>query len=263
MPRRDYTPEIQEAVRQFWTSRSGAGERQLASVDADRGERANVTSGKHLDGFATFFTTLIADAGLHSPGVKKKAQLTTLPGFFRPTKKWDLLIQGEGQLIAAIELKSHIGPSFGNNCNNRAEEALGNATDFWTAYREGAFGKASRPFLGYLLVLEDCAAVHAMPSRPLRASYFDVFPEFRQATYADRYRLLCEKLVLESLYSAAAVILSPRHAASTGEFSEPAQSVGIGAFVAELRGKLIARVGTEEEITVRVREDSPEPMSPL
>jgi hypothetical protein len=45
-----------------------------------------------------------------------------------------------------MEFKSQIGPSFGNNFNNRTEEALGSATDIWAAYREGAFKPSSRPF---------------------------------------------------------------------------------------------------------------------
>ena len=36
------------------------------------------------------------------------------------------------------------------------DEALGSATDFWTAFREGAFRKQSRPFLGWIMLLEDC-----------------------------------------------------------------------------------------------------------
>jgi hypothetical protein len=72
----------------------------------------------------------------------------TLPGFFRPTKLWDLLVIRDRELVAALAFKSHVGPSFGNNFNNRAEEALGTAADFWTAFREGAFGKTPRPFLG-------------------------------------------------------------------------------------------------------------------
>jgi hypothetical protein len=32
--------------------------------------------------------------------------------------------------------------------NNRAEEALGNATDILTAYREGVFDVSPRPWLG-------------------------------------------------------------------------------------------------------------------
>ncbi len=254
---KDYGAEIREAVRNFWMSRKGAGVKQAELNDADRGERANVTSGKHLDRLADFFSALVDDADVSRPSVKKKARLTTLPGFFRPTKKWDLLIHSDKRLIAAIELKSHVGPSFGNNSNNRAEEALGNAVDFWTAYREGAFGQSARPFLGYIMLLEDCPAVHVKPIRPIKSSYFDVFGEFKFASYADRYRLLCEKLVLESLYTSAAVILSPRTADGNGEYSELSPSSGLTTFIAELRGKLLAQVRQNEQLTVRLREDPP------
>ncbi len=254
---KSYKLDIQEAVKHFWISRSGAGKKQAALKEVDRGERANVTSGKHLDGFADFFTRLVHEAGINHPTVKRKTQLTTLPGFFRPTKKWDVLIHSEERLLAVIELKSHVGPSFGNNSNNRAEEALGNATDFWTAHREGAFGKSPRPFLGYIMLLEDCPSVHVRPRRPVKASYFDVFEEFKWATYADRYQLLCEKLMLESLYTSAAVILSPRTAAITGQYSELSEASGLTTFIAELRGKLLAQAPRNEEVTVRISEEAP------
>jgi hypothetical protein len=64
----------------------------------------------------------------------------------------------DGKLIAAIEAKSQVGPSFGNNFNNRTEEAMGSALDLWTAYREGAFHTSPHPFLGYFFLLEDCQA---------------------------------------------------------------------------------------------------------
>ncbi len=36
----------------------------------------------------------------------------------------------EGKLLAGIEFKSQVG-SFGNNYNNRTEEAIGSAADIW------------------------------------------------------------------------------------------------------------------------------------
>lgn len=240
MSERDYTPEIREAVKAFWNTRGQAGERQADAEDADRGERGAVTSGKHLDGFIAFFRALIAEAGLPRPRVELKARLTTLPGFFRPTKSWDMIVHSNDRLIAVLEFKSHIGPSFGNNANNRAEEALGNAVDFWTAFREKAFGENMPPFLGYMILVEDCEKVHQRPKRDIVSSYFQVFPEFRRASYAERYRLLCEKLVREKLYSSAAVILSPRAAGETGEYREMSEFTGLGPFIRELRGKLLA-----------------------
>ena len=117
-------------------------------------------------------------------------RVLTLPGFFRPTKLWDLLVVRDGRLIAAIEFKSQVGPSFGNNANNRAEEAIGTAVDLWTAYREGAFGETPKPFLGYFFLLEDAPESRS----PVEESspHFAVFPEFAQASYADRYNILCQ-----------------------------------------------------------------------
>jgi hypothetical protein len=114
-----------------------------------------------------------------------------LPGFFRGTKKWDVIVVHNGHLVAAIEFKSQVGPSFGNNVNNRTEEAIGNAVDLLTAHREGAFGDQPRPFLGYMFVLEECDK----SLRPLRGSsdHFDMFPEFERASYAQRYEILCSE----------------------------------------------------------------------
>ena len=49
--------------------------------------------------------------------------LNILRRYFRPNKKWDFIVVVEGQLVAAREAKSQVGPSFGNNFNNRTEEA--------------------------------------------------------------------------------------------------------------------------------------------
>jgi len=98
-----------------------------------------------------FFTTgveRIATNGLTNADIKISSSALTLPGFFRPTKRWDILVIHKEALIAAIELKSQAGPSFGNNFNNRVEEAIGTANDFWTAFRDGAFGDRTPPFAG-------------------------------------------------------------------------------------------------------------------
>ncbi|MCK7473160.1 MAG: PaeR7I family type II restriction endonuclease [Rhodopseudomonas palustris] len=60
-------------------------------------------------------------------------------------------------LLATVEVKSQVG-SFGNNFNNRVEEAVGSATDFWKAYEYGRFQPSGRPWLGYLFMLEEDSA---------------------------------------------------------------------------------------------------------
>ena len=143
-----------------------------------------------------------------------------MPGFFRPTKEWDLLVVRDDQLIIAVEVKSQVGPSFGNNFNNRTEEAMGSALDLWTAYREGAFNKTIRPWLGYLFLLEDCLK----SSTPVRVKeeHFKVFPEFVGASYAKRYEIFCRKLVRERHYNASAFIISEKDSGLHGIFNEPA-----------------------------------------
>ena len=155
-----------------------------------------------------------------------------------PTKLWDLLVIHKGQLIAAIELKSHVGPSFGNNFNNRTEEAIGTAHDLWTAYREGAFGKQPRPFVGWLMMVEDAPGSRSLVKDA--SPHFPVFEEFKGASYLKRYDLLCQKLVQEQLYTTAAVITAERGAAKTGDFAELSPMTGLRTFVTALAGHVAA-----------------------
>lgn len=101
-----------------------------------------------------------------------------LPGYFRPQKRWDVVITRNGRLCAAIELKSQVG-SFRNNFNNRTEEAIGCATDFWTAFREGAVGMHA-PWLGYLFLLEKAEG----STRPigLKSGLFPPFSVFQPSS---------------------------------------------------------------------------------
>lgn len=207
-------------------------------IKADQGERAGVTAGKNMDGFLALVLDVVRANGLARAQFHQQRTVLTLPGYFRPTKLWDLLVTYKGHLIAAIELKSHVGPSFSNNFNNRTEEALGTAHDFWTAYREGAFGKQPRPFAGWFVLVEDTPKSR----RPVKAEspHFPVFEEFDGASYLTRYDLLCQKLVQEQLYTTAAIIASPRSAIKTDRFVEMSPMTGLKAFVSALAGHVAA-----------------------
>jgi hypothetical protein len=146
---------VSHAVSHFWRTRQLQAEKQISSGQSDQGARSAVTGGAQMDGFIRLLTEIILNSGIEDKYIYRKKKLE-IPGFFRPTKEWDLLVVRDGQFILAIETKSQVGPSFGNNFNNRTEEAMGSALDLWTAYRENAFSKTSRPWLGYLFLLEDC-----------------------------------------------------------------------------------------------------------
>lgn len=161
-----------------------------------------------------------------------------LPGYFRPTKLWDLLVIHQAQLVAALELKSQARPSFGNNFNHRAEEAIGTAHDLWTAYREGAFGSQPRPFVGWMTLVEDAPASRAVVRCDL--PHFSVFAELQGASYLRRYDLFCQRLVSERLYTSAALMTSPRNAATTGAFDSLSEMTSLKAFVAALAGHVVS-----------------------
>jgi hypothetical protein len=141
----ELTKKTQRAVAHYWQVRSAQRKKQEKSGKADQGLRSAVTGGAQMDGFIDLFTGLITQAGIPERYLFRK-KTVELPGFFRPTKEWDLLVVREKTLIAAIEAKSQVGPSFGNNFNNRTEEAMGSALDLWTAFRERAYLQSPQPF---------------------------------------------------------------------------------------------------------------------
>jgi hypothetical protein len=233
----NYERRVAKAVKHFWKIRTRQHENQgAASGRKDAGFRSAVTGGKHLDGFIDLFAELLAESGLPDSSIHTKT--TTLPGYFRPTKNWDLVVVVDGALLATIEFKAQVGPSFGNNFNNRVEEALGNSSDLLTAYREGKFAPAQRPWLGWIMLLEDCARSTA----PVRVDepHFAVFSEFEGASYVERYRLFCERLMRERLYDAACLLLSEQKRGLKGRFREPDPEINFSGFADSLIAHAIA-----------------------
>ena len=185
---------LKKAINHFWKTRDLQAKDQKK---IDQGNRSSVTAGKQLDGFINLLTKVSRDLGVPAKCIYTKGN--NLPGYFRPTKDWDFLIITPGkQLIVAVELKSQVG-SFGNNFNNRTEEALGSAVDLWTAFREQAFPQKQAPWLGYLILVEKADK----STNPVR---LEIRPEFQNTSYLDRYVLFCQKLMQERHYSSTALI---------------------------------------------------------
>lgn len=228
---------VASAIKHYWSTRTQQSEKQSSSGHTDQGARSAVTGGAQMDGFISLITALVVEAGINHDHVFYNRSLE-LPGYFRPTKQWDLLVVKDDQLILALEAKSHVGPSFGNNFNNRTEEAMGSALDLWTAFREGAISTNTVPWLGYVLMLEDCKASQA----PVRVyePHFKVFPEFIDASYARRYELFCRKLVRERHYNAASLVLSRRDNGLQGAYSEPASDLTFQVFVNSMVAHVVA-----------------------
>jgi hypothetical protein len=222
---------FEEAVRSYWKVRDSQAAKQLEAGKVDAGTRGQATGGAHLDAVAQLLEDVFVEAGFPRFSVRRSTGIE-LPGFYRPTKRWDIVVIDQNRLVAAIELKSQVGPSFGNNFNNRIEEALGSATDVWEAYEKGTFGPV-RPWLGYLFLLEE-SPKSTTPVR-LAKSVFPVDTEFENTSYKDRYRILCQRLVRERLYDAACFVTSSRDPASP--IHQPEPEVGFDNFIAAIAGR--------------------------
>lgn len=249
----DFDARVALAVRRFWASR---GEARPGSTQG--GSRDAVLGGKNMDGFVDLVRRVVEHAGFPPEAVHTRRSQVVLPGFFRATKNWDVLVIHERRLLAVFEFKSQVG-SFGNNFNNRSEEVIGSAADLWVAHHHGAYGDGPRmnrmrvseevppllnpgllndprpPFLAWLMLLEDCEESQ-MPVR-CEEPHYPVFDEFRGASYAQRYQILCERLVERQLYSAAAMALS---VAGSDRHESLSPATSIRNLFAEFSGRLLA-----------------------
>ena len=247
---------LQEAVQSYWQARAKNKEKQAASGKTDAGARSEVTGGGQMGALECLVADILCEAGLKRLDVRTRSALE-LPGYFRATKKWDLVVVSDGQLVLAMEFKSQAGKSISNNVNNRSEEAVGSAKDLWTAYREGRLGQHSpAPFLGYFFLLEDRQSVKLPVAN--KEPHFKVDPAFfgpnahiskrgavkqQVISYAQRYELLCRRLVLERLYSAAC-FMTATHAEAT-VISQPASDLTFARFAAALRGHAVTFIGSQ------------------
>ncbi len=231
--------EFEEAVRDYWRVLDGQERKQLERGAVDHGRRAQATGGKQFDSLANVVAQLFRNEGFPEDSIQfgRKA---VVPGYYRPTKAWDVLVVLGGTLVAAVELKS-IASSFGNNLSNRAEEAVGLSTDLLTAYREGVFGTI-KPWLGYLFLMANDDEVH----RPSGTSgtLLPIDGEFlnptsrnsrdRIVSYGKRAEIMCRRLVLEQLYDASCFVLSSREPES--EVVQPSADLDFRNFAASIRG---------------------------
>ena len=82
--------------------------------------------------------------------------------------------------------------------------------------------------------------------RPLgvQEPHFQVFQEFRNASYAKRYEILLTKLLRERLYDGACLLLSQREKGLRGKYSEPSAELSFQSFAGSLIAQAVAFVKT-------------------
>ena len=235
------------AVSHWWESKrlNGKG----ISTSQGVGRDSNL-AGNTMYGFRDVLIRHLIAAGVAREDIHYGGQFdaipANLPSYFRASKNWDLIvcknslfkaqgdtsrIRDEPKLIAAIEFKSQ-QDSIGNNQNNRMEESIGNATDFWASYENKNFiHLMPRPWLGYLFIgkYEDDQVGKSVkikqPHFPSDPAFASENPEairgavtaFQGPSYAERYRIFLERMVGKKLYDGACFITSNERIAGDAE----------------------------------------------
>lgn len=198
----------------------------------DTGNRAAVTGGKQMD----LMQAVVADLWMSDPEIHLEVRTTghnDLPAYFRPSKNWDLVVLYRGALIAAMEFKSQRGPSFGNNFNNRTEEALGLAADSQMAVECGLFGTL-KPWFGFIMLVERAVG----STKPVRVSSdmpFPADPIFHGESYIGRYKIFFERMIAEGNYDAVALLTAE---ANTGEYQEPSPALSLANLEAAIKARI-------------------------
>lgn len=223
--RKKYNERVAAAVRFFWRTK-----KPQLKASTDKSNRGAVVGGKQMDGFVELLERTAIEAGVPKSCIYTKNNY--LPGYFRSSKDWDfLVIAPNKKLIAAIELKSQVG-FYGNNFNNRTEEAIGSAVDLWTAFRENQYPNQQAPWVGYLMVVgKDKASISPVKNYE---SHYLVLPEFKDASYIDRYRILCQKLILERHYTSVALMWT----SDTKSFGDVSDDISMYNFLNTFSGFL-------------------------
>ena len=160
-------------------------------------------SGKHVVPISELIRNGMIEAGYFDSQIFSAGREIILPGWFRPSKKWDITAYDKGALIGAIELKS-INSSFSNNSNNRAEESVGSATDVEFAVKGHLMGPtALRPNFGYVLIInENDESLKCPGKRVSDLPIYGIDPLFEVGSYIDRFAIMGQRLLSERIYQA-------------------------------------------------------------
>jgi hypothetical protein len=251
-----------KAIKHWWSSKKIAAPKVKQGGTRD----ANL-HGKTMDGFAEAIRDFLIGLGVKKEHIFSGGHLTKtpsiLPSYYRPSKNWDLVVIGGSRfhpapgdkggpvLYAAVEFKSQ-DKSIGNNQNNRLEESLGNAHDFWTTYAHSGFERQQpRPWLGYLFVGKYEPEVDAKPVRieqphflamkPFRTEGSEELRKFQGPSYAERYRIFMQQSVGARLYDAGAFIVTAESIASEKPNHRiPLPEFGSANFLRSLKGQILA-----------------------
>ncbi|MFI7539210.1 PaeR7I family type II restriction endonuclease [Streptosporangium sp. NPDC049376] len=225
----DYATKIRiDAALQRWVElRDKQKADSTASGRAQAGNRAAVTAGNHLSGINQLIVDEVASTGATGLEIVSSRSKTTLAGFYRASKAWDLLVLEQGSPVLAVEYKTMKG-SEGKNLNNRADEVFGVAEDARQAEARGLLSRDLRR--AYVFVMG--ITPESVKPVGISVSYGEPDAAFQGASYLRRTAIMCKRMRDTGLYHltwAVGVQDDPFL------WQEPDPEVGWDRFAADLR----------------------------
>lgn len=202
----DQRAEFEAAIAKYWELKESQQAAALEAASTAEGTSKSVRGAGHFMPIAQLIASQFLEAGFPEESIGTTGAAVTLPGYFRPTKSWDLVVIHDDVLVAAIELKALGGPSFGNNFNNRVEEALGNAIDLNRAGGASAVGREP-PWLGYFFIMQDAEGSRRKATRP-PGMKFELDPIWSGLSYQERFAVTAGRMVQNSHYDAICYVVS-------------------------------------------------------
>lgn len=223
--------DLVEALTAYWGRKELQLENSRIANAVGAGTAGSVRGGKQFDPVAAVIAKFFIEAGYPPSAIRLDFGLE-LPGYFRPTKKWDLVVAISGVLVAAFELKALGGPSFGNNANNRIEEALGSSACLRHADEEGLYPKEP-PWIGYLFVMEDAPASRRPVRVPKGALPGD--PVWTGMSYQERFSVTLKRLLGKGIYDSVCYLVS---SPLEPDPREPVESLDWAHFAAGIKARI-------------------------
>ncbi|UGQ11070.1 PaeR7I family type II restriction endonuclease [Yinghuangia sp. ASG 101] len=225
--------DFEDAIAAYWGAKDFQKEQSAIKDAVGAGTAGSVRSGKHFDAITVLISKFFLEAGYPPESIRvTKSQGLELPGYYRPQKQWDLVVVHNKTLVAAFEMKALGGPSFGNNYNNRVEEALGSAVDLRHAALADLY-PGEDPWLGYFFIMQDEEGSRRPVKPALGALPIDEI--WRDKSYQQRFGIFCQRLLSERLYDAACYVTS---SAADPTPTEPVDKLDWRHFSAAVHGRL-------------------------
>ena len=175
---------LRSSINHFIADREGKG-------------RETAVKGTSMDKLSDVIESAIRDT---IPNVTiLKGRKACVPGYYRPSKNWDIVVKRNSTILAIVELKS-LTRAHGNNFNNRVEESLGNVLDVQKYYLSQ---KQLSPFIGYLMIMDESES--STKTRRI-CKEKGILEKFKDTGYLRRAQLFCSDIVKDELYDTAQVI---------------------------------------------------------